>query len=156
MRKHALVAALAATGLALAACGSSTVDSEDVNTTAVAPSTRAQQTNAPASESAPAPSKEDPALEGEGAAREVSDFPANEPMRPEEDEAFLEALREGGVDVKGNEEQLISTARTVCDGSDITRDAVAGQLIEQQRTKLSQEELAKLIDASAHDTLCRS
>ena len=75
-------------------------------------------------------------------------------MRPEEDEAFLEALREGGVNVEGNEEQLVGTARTICGGSTITRDAVAGQLVEQQATQLEVEELAKLIETAARDNLC--
>ena len=75
-------------------------------------------------------------------------------MRPDQDEAFLEALREGGVNVEGNEEQLVGTARTICGGSDITRDAVAGQLIEQQATQLEFDDLTKLIDSAARDNLC--
>ena len=75
-------------------------------------------------------------------------------MRPEQDEAFLEALRKGGVNVEGNEEQLVGTARTICGGSDITRDAVAGQLIEQQATQLEFDDLTKLIDSAARDNLC--
>lgn len=75
-------------------------------------------------------------------------------MRPAEEEAYLEALREGGVNVDGNEEQLVSTARTICDGSMITRDAVAGQLVEQEQTKLDADKVAELIDASANDHIC--
>lgn len=76
------------------------------------------------------------------------------PMRPEQDQAFLEALREGGVNVEGNEEQLVGTARTICSGSTITRDAVAGQLIEQQATQLEMKELTGLLDSAARDHLC--
>ena len=95
----------------------------------------------------------DPALGNEGAASEV-EAPADEPMRPAEEEKYLEALREGGITVDGNEEQLVSTARTICDGSMITRDAVAGQLVEQEQTKLDADKVAELIDASANDHIC--
>lgn len=153
--KKALPAVLAAAGLALAACGGTTVDSEDVTTTAPKPSTSASPTTS--ATQAPAAPAEEPVdqVEGEGPASEISEAPADEPMRPAEDEAYLEALRQSGVNVDGNEEQLISTARTICEGDAITRDAVAGQLIEQERTTLGHEELTKLIDASAHSHICR-
>lgn len=160
MRKTAITAVLAAAGLSLVACGGTTVDSDDV-TTAPAPAsssaTSAPTTTSSAESSSAAPresSETNDALANEGAASEVSDFPENAPKRPKEDEAYLEALREGGVDVEGNEEQLLSTARTLCGGEEITRDAVAGQLIEQQRTSLDHEKLSQLIDDAAHSHLC--
>ena len=36
----------------------------------------------------------------------------------------------------------------------ITRDAVAGQLVEQEQTKLDADKVAELIDASANDHIC--
>lgn len=160
MRKTAMTAVLAAVGLSLAACGGATVDSEDVtatpSTSAAAPSSSVEEsqsaTETESSSAASAPA-DDPAA-GEGAASEVENTPDAAPLRPEQDEAFLEALREGGVNVEGNEEQLVGTARTICGGSDITRDAVAGQLIEQQATQLEFDDLTKLIDSAARDNLC--
>lgn len=160
MRKTAMTAVLAAVGLSLAACGGATVDSEDVtatpSTSAAAPSSSVEESQSAAeteSSSAASAPADDPAA-GEGAASEVENTPDAAPMRPEQDEAFLEALREGGVNVEGNEEQLVGTARTICGGSDITRDAVAGQLIEQQVTQLEFDDLTKLIDSAARDNLC--
>ena len=160
MRKTAMTAVLAAVGLSLAACGGATVDSEDVtatpSTSAAAPSSSVEESESAAeteSSSAASAPADDPAA-GEGAASEVENTPDAAPMRPEQDEAFLEALRKGGVNVEGNEEQLVGTARTICGGSDITRDAVAGQLIEQQATQLEFDDLTKLIDSAARDNLC--
>lgn len=163
MRKTAMAAFLAAAGLTLAACGGATVDSDDVTETpAPAPSSSAEEqsteTSSPessteSSSAAPAAPADDPAA-GEGAASEVENTPDAAPMRPEKDEAFLESLRQGGVNVEGNEEQLVGTARTICSGSTVTRDAVAGQLVEQQATDMNVEELSELIESAARDNLC--
>ena len=56
--------------------------------------------------------------------------------------------------IEGTEDQLLATAGTLCGGETITRDAVAGQLIEQQRTSLDYEQLIKLIDDAAHANRC--
>lgn len=156
-----MAALLAAAGLTLAACGGATVDSDDVTETP-APSSSAEEqsmeessteSSTEPSSAAPAAPADDPAA-GEGAASEVENTPDAAPMRPEKDEAFLEALRQGGVNVEGNEEQLVGTARTICGGSTVTRDAVAGQLVEQQATDMNVEELSELIESAARDNLC--
>lgn len=164
MRRTATAAVIAVAGLSLAACGGTTVESDDVTatpsssttaaeTTTTATSTATSTESSSAAPAAPAAPADDPAA-GEGAASEVENTPDAAPMRPEQDEAFLEALRQGGVNVEGNEEQLVGTARTICGGSTITRDAVAGQLIEQKATQLEINELTKLIDSAARDNLC--
>lgn len=164
MRRTAIAAVIAVAGLSLAACGGTTVESDDVTatpsssttaaeTTTTATSTATSTESSSAAPAAPAAPADDPAA-GEGAASEVENTPDAAPMRPEQDEAFLEALRQGGVNVEGNEEQLVGTARTICGGSTITRDAVAGQLIEQKATQLEINELTKLIDSAARDNLC--
>lgn len=162
MKRTSTFALLAAAALTLAACGGTTVDSDDVTATPTqtesksqseSPSTSASSSAETSSSETASPEPEQD-LGGEGAASEVEDFPEDVAHRAPEDEAYLEALRKGGVDITGNEEQLLSTARTVCQGSPITRDAVAGQLIEQERTTLNHKQLTELIDASAHDTLC--
>lgn len=151
-----LAAVFAVAGLSLAACGGTTVESDDVTTTPSSSATSSSSTTqtSETTVSEEPSTSENPALGEEGAASEVSDFPDDAPVREPRDEAYLEALRQGGVDITGNEEQLLSTARTICGGSPITRDAVAGQLIEQQRTNLNHKDLVELIDASAHDNLC--
>lgn len=161
-----MAAAFTAASLSLAACGGATVDSDDVTATpstsaSATTSTKATETetetetesSTTSSSSRSAAPADDPAA-GEGAASEVENTPEAAPMRPEKDEAYLEALRQGGVNVEGNEEQLVGTARTICGGSDITRDAVAGQLIEQEATQLELKELTQLIDSAARDNLC--
>ena len=155
MRKVAVSVFLAVAGLTLAACGGTTVDSSDVTATPSAVTSSATSTASTTTSTKPSEKRpEDDALENEGAASEVSDFPENTAKRPPEQEAYLEALREGGVKIEGNEDQLLATAGTLCGGETITRDAVAGQLIEQQRTSLDYEQLIKLIDDAAHANLC--
>lgn len=162
-----MAAVLAAAGLSLAACGGATVESDDVTATpsSSAPATESAAesatettgtetaTESSSAAAAPAAPADDPAA-GEGAASEVENTPDAAPMRPEKDQAYLEALRQGGVNVEGNEEQLVGTGRTICGGSTVTRDAVAGQLVEQQATQLKVEELSKLIESAARDNLC--
>ncbi|MDK8795961.1 hypothetical protein QP968_09600 [Corynebacterium sp. MSK041] len=155
MRNIAVALSLAVAGLTLAACGGTTVDSSDVTATPSAVTSSATSTASTTTSTKPSEKRpEDDALENEGAASEVSDFPENTAKRPPEQEAYLEALREGGVKIEGNEDQLLATAGTLCGGETITRDAVAGQLIEQQRTELDHEQLIKLIDDAAHANLC--
>ena len=155
MRNVAVALSLAVAGLTLAACGGTTVDSSDVTATPSAVTSSATSTASTTTSTKPSEKRpEDDALENEGAASEVSDFPENTAKRPPEQEAYLEALREGGVKIEGNEDQLLATAGTLCGGETITRDAVAGQLIEQQRTELDYEQLIKLIDDAAHANLC--
>ena len=64
-----------------------------------------------------------------------------------------------GVDVDGVEDQLIGAASTVCrsENSDIgqvTVTAVAGQLVEQQRTELNAEDAVALIENEARAAYC--
>ena len=155
MRNVAVALSLALAGLTLAACGGTTVDSSDVTATPSAVTSSATSTASTTTSTKPSEKRpEDDALENEGAASEVSDFPEDTPKRPEKEEAYLEALRAAGVNVEGTEDQLLATASTLCGGETITRDAVAGQLIEQQRTELDHEQLIKLIDDAAHANLC--
>ena len=158
--KHLLAAAAIAAACALTACGSSTVDSSEVteataSSTTPAEATEATTTTATTSTttsaapqaSAPAPGEDAPAQEVESVPEQALAF------TPEED-AYLEALRNQGINLQGVEAQLTATGVSVCDGSTITRDAVAGQLIEQRRTELAPDAVSKLIDDSAHEHLC--
>ncbi|EEI18105.1 DUF732 domain-containing protein [Corynebacterium lipophiloflavum] len=158
--RNLLAAAAIAAACALTACGSSTVDSSEVteataSSTTPAEATEATTTTATTSTttsaapqaSAPAPGEDAPAQEVESVPEQALAF------TPEED-AYLEALRNQGINVQGVEAQLTATGVSVCDGSTITRDAVAGQLIEQRRTELAPDAVSTLIDDSAHEHLC--
>lgn len=143
MRK--LVVAGAALCLGLAGCDSATVDSEPPQETEVAPLER--ESDVPSSsESATSKSQED------RGAREISEIPSAE--MPEPDAKYLDKLKNGGVNVDGVEDQLLGAGKAACDENEVTISAVAGQLIEQQRTTQSFEELSQLIKDSARSGIC--
>ena len=143
MRKLVVVgAALCST---LAGCGSATVDSEPPQETEIAPLER--ESDAPSSsESATSKSQED------RGAREISEIPSAEV--PEPDAKYLDKLKDAGVNVDGVEDQLLGAGKAACDENEVTISAVAGQLIEQQRTTQSFEELSQLIKDSARSGIC--
>ena len=143
MRK--LVVVGAALCLGLAGCDSATVDSEPSQETEVAPLER--ESDVPSSsESATSKSQED------RGAREISEIPSAE--MPEPDAKYLDKLKDGGVNVDGVEDQLLGAGKAACDENEVTISAVAGQLIEQQRTTQSFEELSQLIKDSARSGIC--
>lgn len=146
MRK--LVVVGAALCLTLAGCGSATVDSEPPQETEVAPLERESDTPTSAEETSSAPSK---AQEDRGA-REISEIPSAEV--PESEAKYLGKLKDAGVNVDGVEDQLLGAGKAACDENDVILSAVAGQLVEQQRTTMGFEELSKLITDSARTGIC--
>ena len=157
----AAAATIAAAGLAVSACGSSTVDSSEVTSTQTSTSTvstgsaeSSASSSAAASSQTTARSSEPAGAPADQPAKEVDSMPATAAAYSEEETAYLEALRNGGINVHGVEDQLTGTGFNVCQGATITRDAVAGQLVEQRRTDLDPTAAAKLIDDTAHAHLC--
>ena len=143
MRK--LVVVGAALCLGLAGCDSATVDSEPPQETEVAPLER--ESDAPSSsENSASKSQED------RGAREISEIPTAE--LPESEAKYLGRLKDAGVNVDGVEDQLLGAGKAACDENEVTISAVAGQLIEQQRTTQSFEELSQLIKDSARSGIC--
>ncbi len=143
MRK--LVVVGAALCLGLAGCDSATVDSEPPQETEVAPLER--ESDAPSSsENSASKSQED------RGAREISEIPSAEV--PEPDAKYLDKFKDAGVNVDGVEDQLLGAGTAACDENEVTVSAVAGQLIEQQRTTQSFEELSQLIKDSARSGIC--
>ena len=143
MRK--LVVVGAALCLGLAGCDSATVDSEPPQETEIAPLER--ESDAPSSsENSASKSQED------RGAREISEIPSAEV--PEPDAKYLDKLKDAGVNVDGVEDQLLGAGKAACDENEVTISAVAGQLIEQQRTTQSFEELSQLITDSARSGIC--
>ena len=162
MRKVAFCFATAAAAVALAACGGATVDSDDVTETPTVASetTEAEtesETETASSSVAPSSSAVVPS-HGKRAddhpAREVTDVPEQASAFTPQEEAYLATLRESGVNVDGIEDQLTATGATVCADDLITRDAVAGQLVEQRRTDMDAAGVAALISDTARANLC--
>ena len=146
MRK--LVVVGAALCLGLAGCDSATVDSEPPQETEIAPLERDSDAPSSADETSSATSK---SQEDRGA-REISEIPSAEV--PEPDAKYLDKLKDAGVNVDGVEDQLLGAGKAACDENEVTISAVAGQLIEQQRTTQSFEELSQLIKDSARSGIC--
>lgn len=154
MRKIAGCLATIASVAALAGCGGATVDSDDVTETATATST--SETTETASSSTTVAERSSSASSGaaDQPAREVTEVPQQASAFTPAEEAYLAGLRENGVNVDGVEDQLTATGATVCEDDLITRDAVAGQLVEQRRTDMDAAGVATLIDDTARANLC--
>lgn len=154
MRKIAGCLATIASVAALAGCGGATVDSDDVTETATATST--SETTETASSSTTAAERSSSASSGaaDQPAREVTEVPQQASAFTPAEEAYLAGLRENGVNIDGVEDQLTATGATVCEDDLITRDAVAGQLVEQRRTDMDAAGVATLIDDTARANLC--
>lgn len=143
MRK--LVVVGAALCLGLAGCDSATVDSEPPQETEIAPLERESDAPSSSENSASKPQED-------RGAREISEIPSAEV--PEPDAKYLDKLKDAGVNVDGVEDQLLGAGKAACDENEVTISAVAGQLIEQQRTTQSFEELSQLIKDSARSGNC--
>lgn len=170
-RLSTAAAALLTTGALLTACGGSTVSSEDVTDTTVAPlersplsSTVEEETETSESDNPSTADEPDagvaapaaPAPEDRGA-REISEIPDTGPELSQPDDAFLTSLRDAGVNIDGLEPQLLGTASTVCaEGAiaDATAGAVAGQLVEQGRSDKPVDELTDVIVDNARAHYC--
>ena len=143
MRK--LVVVGAALCLGLAGCDSATVDSEPPQETEIAPLERESDAPSSSENSASKPQED-------RGAREISEIPSAEV--PEPDAKYLDKLKDAGVNVDGVEDQLLGAGKAACDENEVTISAVAGQLIEQQRTTMGFEELSQLIKDSARSGIC--
>ncbi|OFT76731.1 hypothetical protein HMPREF3104_04585 [Corynebacterium sp. HMSC30G07] len=151
--------------LPLAACGgSATVSKTDAPATPTASATSAATsatdtatgtataTSPSASAGNPAPAQsagpvDKPASAIESLPQQASHFSA-------EEQAYLDYLSENGLNVAGVEDQLTATGLNVCADDLITRDAVAGQLVEQRRTDMAPDALGQLIVDAARANLC--
>ena len=153
MRKIAGCLATIASAAALAGCGGATVDSDDVTETATATST-SETTETAASSTVVERSSSAGGGASDQPAREVTEVPQQASAFTPAEEAYLAGLRENGVNIDGVEDQLTATGATVCEDDLITRDAVAGQLVEQRRTDMDAAGVATLIDDTARANLC--
>lgn len=183
-RKASLAAALTTGALVLAACGSATVEDEAPETlsksstqatkSTAASSTASQgsdkdgkdgkkssegsttaksgsgQNNAGNNNAEPAPQTAGGSDRG---AQEIDEIPETNPFEGE-NAAFLDDVRALGVDVAGVEGQVVSAGYLVCDEQTAILQAVAGQLIGQERTDRDFEDLVDKLTESARGRFC--
>ena len=147
--------------LPLAACGgSATVSKTDENATPTAPVTSTESSAATSvTETARATSTVNPApAQSAGPvdkpASAIETLPQQASHFSAEEQAYLDYLSENGLNVAGVEDQLTATGHNVCADDLITRDAVAGQLVEQRRTDMAPDALGQLIVDAARANLC--
>lgn len=151
--------------LPLAACGgSATVSKTDETVTPTAPVTSTESSAATSvtetvTETARATSTVNPApAQSAGPvdkpASAIETLPEQASHFSPEEQAYLDYLSENGLNVAGVEDQLTATGLNVCADDLITRDAVAGQLVEQRRTDMAPDALGQLIVDAARANLC--
>lgn len=147
--------------LPLAACGgSATVSKTDETVTPTAPVTSTESSAASSvTETARATSTVNPApAQSAGPvdkpASAIESLPQQASHFSPEEQAYLDYLSENGLNVAGVEDQLTATGLNVCADDLITRDAVAGQLVEQRRTDMAPDALGQLIVDAARANLC--
>ncbi|MDO4761157.1 MAG: DUF732 domain-containing protein [Corynebacterium sp.] len=165
MKRFGAVVAVASAACVLVSCGSSEV-SDESSTQTIAPLTRsaspsvssAASSSAVATKeegrsgSAAAPNRPLPTDEG---AREVTEVPTPELQLSDADKAYLDELKHAGIKVEGVENQMIGAAQVVCgEQFPAAIHAVAGQLIEQQRTSLSPVQATAVLEQAARKSYC--
>ncbi|MFP7365852.1 hypothetical protein SFC07_08795 [Corynebacterium callunae] len=154
----------------LTACGGVTVDgdSADAENSGAASTSLAREGESSASTTAKDGSteastsaKKSSGSAKDGAAAEVSEIPTAGAEWSAEEQAFLDGLKAGGVNIDGIEGLMVSTASNYCNSenkdSNVTPDAVAGQLIVQGRTKVTEaeaEKISTLLKETAERTYC--
>ncbi|MCK7643199.1 DUF732 domain-containing protein [Corynebacterium antarcticum] len=110
-------------------------------------------------EAAPAPVVPAVPEPRDGAAKEIDEIPGLAQERSPADLDYLKALRDGGISVDGVEDQMIGAAAEVCRSAasgveNYTLEAVAGQLVEQERASAPVPEIADRIASAAKSAYC--
>ncbi|MCK7638256.1 DUF732 domain-containing protein [Corynebacterium pygosceleis] len=95
----------------------------------------------------------------DGAAKEIDEIPGLSQDRSASDMDYLKALKDGGISVDGVEDQMIGAAAEVCRSAasgvdNYTLEAVAGQLVEQERASAPVPEIAERIASAAKSAYC--
>lgn len=156
-RSLAASAAVALLALGVAACGGSTVNSTEVTSSTTVKSTEksssSTNSSAPRSSDSAQPRVTDPT------AKRIESAPDGLMKLTEADNAYLDAVAKENVDVRGVEDQLIGVGRAACSEApteerDVVVMAIAGQLVAQERTTASAEDVAKTIATAAKSAYC--
>ncbi|WP_445440738.1 DUF732 domain-containing protein [Corynebacterium argentoratense] len=92
-------------------------------------------------------------------AEEISEVPSLKDDYSDKDHAYLDDLKDKGIDPKGIEAQLIGTASEVCRAKDVGEESflvepIAGQLVELGHTDLSLEDARTVITQAAQRAYC--
>lgn len=92
-------------------------------------------------------------------AEEISEVPSFKDDYSDKDHAYLDDLKDKGIDPKGIEAQLIGTASEVCRAKDAGEESflvepIAGQLVELGHTDLSLEDARTVITQAAQRAYC--
>ena len=92
-------------------------------------------------------------------AEEISEVPSFKDDYSDKDYAYLDDLKDKGIDPKGIEAQLIGTASEVCRAKDAGEESflvepIAGQLVELGHTDLSLEDARTVITQAAQRAYC--
>lgn len=92
-------------------------------------------------------------------AEEISEVPSFKDGYSDKDHAYLDDLKDKGIDPKGIEAQLIGTASEVCRAKDAGEESflvepIAGQLVELGHTDLSLEDARTVITQAAQRAYC--
>lgn len=158
IRPLAGTAAVALLAFGTAACGGSTVESSEVTSSTTAAKTTSSSSSSPSSSAPRTSASSDPQITDPTATR-IDEAPDGLMKLSEADDAFLEALTKENIDVNGVEDQLIGTGRAACaeapeEERNVVVLAIAGQLVAQERSDASAEEVAKIIATSAQKAYC--
>ncbi len=175
MRRLQLAGALVALAT-LTACGSATVDNDGpVNLEeSIAPLDRGADASETASATSSASASAQPSSAAASSSSATSGRAAAEPAAPAAQDRgartvtetptpggrdateakYLDALVAGGVNIEGVEDTLVGAAGAACSGDQVTVPALAGQLIEQGRSQLPQDQLVALIQEQASTAYC--
>lgn len=92
-------------------------------------------------------------------AEEISEVPSFKDDYSDKDHAYLDDLKDKGIDPKGIEAQLIGTASEVCRAKDAGEESflvepIAGQLVGLGHTDLSLEDARTVITQAAQRAYC--
>lgn len=166
--RAAVLALIGAGALTLAACGGSTVESSEVTDTTSADATTSETSSA--SSSATSTSESSTTTTRDRGEREItepgatraSSAPDGRMPLSRDDEDFLDALIDDGIDVEGTEDQLIAAGHVHCtaqsetggDADAAVVEAVAGQIVAQDRTDDDEAAVAESIAKAAESAYC--
>ena len=165
--RAAVLALIGAGSLVLAACGDSTVESADVTETTSATDEAASSTSETSSTRTSETSRtsarnsEERDITEPGAARASSAPDGRMPLSGD-DEDYLDALIAAGIDV---EDQLIAAGHVHCgagaadsgegaESDEAVVNAVAGQVVAQERTEKDEAAVAQSIAKAAESAYC--
>lgn len=176
-RGMALGNILVAAAIALSACGGTTVETEADES--IAPLSREPASSSSSSSSASSSSSESSSAssgESSGAASSSSapaatsepaglDQPAQEitavPQQQlsDTDVRYLQGLQNAGIDTAGIQPEMVSAGIMVCEGSDddltqATVRAIAGQVVQQQRSAAQEDAVMDTITKEAQQAYC--